>query len=41
MAAVLYTTTLPSPTVELARRIHERSFLAGEFTLRSGVQASF
>jgi orotate phosphoribosyltransferase len=32
---------LPSPTVELARRIHERSFLTGGFILRSGAQASF
>jgi orotate phosphoribosyltransferase len=30
-----------SPSAELARRIHKRSFLTGEFTLRSGGQSSF
>jgi orotate phosphoribosyltransferase len=32
---------LLSPDSELARRIYDRSFLAGEFTLRSGTRASF
>jgi orotate phosphoribosyltransferase len=31
---------LPNPPAELARRVHERSFLTGEFTLRSGARST-
>jgi orotate phosphoribosyltransferase len=31
---------LPSPAAELACRVHERSFLTGEFTLRSGARST-
>lgn len=31
---------MPSPAAELACRVHERSFLTGEFTLRSGARST-
>lgn len=31
---------MPSPAAELARRVYQRSFLTGEFTLRSGARST-